>query len=509
MARRAGGRAARVAMREAPPAPEARAVWPGMPGGAFRPLSEGQCDDVFESALGLLADLGMGQATPEIIEAVTANGGRMDDDGRLRIPPDLVRRMVDTACKEFTLYGFDPDRGVEIGGNRVHFCTSGAAVMMLDHETKRFRHSTLADLYDVARVVDTLDNIHVFVRTVVARDMETAREVDVNTAYAIMAGTTKPLGTSMFNPDHVHEVVDMFDMALGREGEFARRPFCIANNTFVVPPLRYAEESALCLIEQARRGMPVNLLSAGQAGATSPAALAGSLVQALAECLAGLTAVNLILPGHPCVMGMWPFVSDLRTGAMSGGSGEEAVINAAAAQVVNYLGLPSGVAAGMADSKLPDNQAGHEKANAITLAANAGANMINETAGMLASIMACSLEALVIDNDMLGSINRTVRGIEITPETLSTQVIADVVHGEGHFLGHSQTLSLMLSEYVYPLVGNRLSPDDWIDAGARLMGDVARDYVAGVLSGPKSDHLSPEADARIREAFPIRLAPIY
>ena len=162
----------------------------------------------------------------------------------------------------------------------------------------------------------------------------------------------------------------------------------------------------------------------------------------------------------------------------------------------------------MADSKLPDNQAGAEKANAITLAANAGANMINETAGMLASIMACSLEALVIDNDMLGSINRTVRGIEITPETLSAQVIADVVHGEGHFLGQPQTLSLMQTEYVYPLVGDRLSPDDWVDAGARLMDDVAHDYVTGVLSGPKPDHLTPEADARIREAFPIHLAPI-
>ncbi len=508
MARRSGGRAARVALREAPPTAEARPVWPGMPGGAYRPLSDGQCDDIFEAALGLLADLGMGQAIPEIIEAVTANGGRMDEHDRLRIPPDLVRRVIDGACKEFTLHGFDPDRGVEIGGNRVHFCTSGAAVLMFDHDTRSFRPSAVADLYSAARVADTLDNIHVFVRTVVTRDMETAREVDINTAYACMAGTSKPIGTSMFHPDHVGEVVDLFDMALGGEGEFARRPFCIANNTFVVPPLRYAEESAMSLMEQARRGMPINLLSAGQAGATSPAALAGSLVQALAECLAGLVAVNLVVPGHPCVMGMWPFVSDLRTGAMSGGSGEEAVINASAAQVVNYLGLPSGVAAGMADSKLPDNQAGHEKANAITLAANAGANMINESAGMLASIMACSLEAMVIDNDMLGSINRTVRGVEVTPETLSTQVIADVVRGEGHFLGHSQTLSLMQTEYVYPLVGDRLSPDDWTDAGARPMVDVAHDYVTEVLDDPKPAHLNPEADAQIRATFPIHLDPI-
>ena len=55
---------------------------------------------------------------------------------------------------------------------------------------------------------------------------------------------------------------------------------------------------------------------------------------------------------------------------------------------------------------------------------------------------------------------------------------------------------------------DRLSPDDWVDAGARLMDDVAHDYVTEVLNRPKPDHITPEADARIRETFPIHLAPI-
>ena len=75
--------------------------------------------------------------------------------------------------------------------------------------------------------------------------------------------------------------------------------------------------------------------------------------------------------------------------------------------------MPSGVAAGMADSKLPDQQAGHEKGTTVTLAAQAGANVVFESAGMLASLLACSLETLVIDNDLLGAVTRTIRGIEI------------------------------------------------------------------------------------------------
>jgi trimethylamine--corrinoid protein Co-methyltransferase len=463
--------------------------------------------DVLDAALALLEDLGMGDPTPEFIDLVTTAGGRVDDDGRLRFPRDVVLGAVDTAAKEFVLHGFDSGEGIEIGGDRVHFSTGGAAVMILDHETKRFRDSTIQDLYDAARLMDTLDNVHMFVRTVVARDLASSREVDINSAFAAMMGTSKPIGTSFFEPEHVHEVAAMFDMALGGEGEFRRRPFCKANNTFVVPPLRFAVDSALCLAEQVRVGMPINLLSAGQAGATSPAALAGSLVQALAECLAGLTCVNLMAPGHPCVMGLWPFVSDLRTGAMSGGSGEEAVLNAAAAQMANYLGLPSGVAAGMADAKLPDAQAGYEKGQTVTLAAHAGANLIYESAGMLASIMAFSPEMMVIDNDMLGSINRTVRGIEINPESLSTAAIADVVHGEGHFLGHTQTLTMMQSEYVYPVVGDRLSPDDWVDAGAKSAHDVANEYVTRTLASHFPDHVDPDRAAKIRAAFGIQLPP--
>jgi len=510
--RRAGGRAARVALREAPLAEDTKPIRPGMSGGRYRPLTDQQVSDVVDAALTLLDELGMGQATPEFVEVVTSAGGSYDGD-RLRFPNQLVRDTIDVACKEFTLHGrtknhdgADPDaQSVNIGGDRVHFATSGAAVLMLDHNTERFRESRLQDIYDCARVADTLDNIHIFVRTVVPRDLPEARDIDINTAYAVMAGTTKPVGTSMFQPDHVHDVITMYDMALGGEGEFRKRPFAIANATFVVPPLRFAEDSALAMAEQAKVGFPINLLSAGQAGATSPAALAGSLAQALAECLAALTCVNLISPGHPCTIGMWPFVSDLRTGAMSGGSGEEAIVNACAAQVINSLGLPSGVAAGMADSKLPDNQAGHEKANAITLAANAGANIVYESAGMLASLLGCSLEALVIDNDMLGAIMRTVRGVEVTPETLSIDVIRDVVDGPGHFLGHAQTLSIMQSEYTYPQVGDRLSPDDWVDAGAKAVHEAAHEYVANVLTEHRPDHLDPDIDAAIRERFDIRL----
>ena len=504
--RRAGGRAARHAARAAGLDKSERPVSPGQAGGNYAPLTEPDMQRIYHSALELLENVGMADPIPEFVEVVTEAGGWVDEDGRLRYPRGVVERAIDLAAKSWVWHGFEEENSIELTDSNVHFGTAGAAVKVLDHETQTFRPSTTQDLYDFARLADTLEHIHFFKRTVVTTEFEEdLRGVDLNTAYACLMGTTKPIGTSFFRKEHVYETAAMLDIAMGGEGEFKRRPIVCSNTTFVVPPLRYAIDAAEGMVAQVEVGMPINLLSAGQAGATAPAPLAGSLVQALAECLAALTTVNLMSPGHPCVMGMWPFVSDLRTGAMTGGSGEEAVLSAGGAQIVNWMGLPSGVPAGMADSKLPDAQAGHEKGLTIGLAAQAGANLVYESAGMLASLLACSPEMMVIDNDLLGAANRTVRGIEVNEDTLAMEVITDVVSGPGHFLGHEQTLRLMERDYVYPEVGDRLSPDDWADAGATSAAERAHEYVEKVLATHFPGHVSRDADEEIRRNLPIAL----
>ena len=129
--KRAGGRSARIAKRAAPPPPESRAVKPGMSGGSFQPLSIPQMEKIFDSALDLLEKIGMAQAIPEFVDLVTSNGGTFTSEERLLFPKDLVRSMIDAAAKEFTLFGFDEKHNLEIGGDRVHFSTGGAAVLML------------------------------------------------------------------------------------------------------------------------------------------------------------------------------------------------------------------------------------------------------------------------------------------------------------------------------------------------------------------------------------------
>jgi len=124
----------------------------------------------------------------------------------------------------------------------------------------------------------------------------------------------------------------------------------------------------------------------------------------------------------------------------------------------------------MADSKAPDAQSGFEKADTNIMAGMAEASMDHESAGMHAALMGCALESVVIDNDMLGNIERTVRGNEVNDENLSLDVIDnDKIDDPGHSLGDDQTISLMESEYRYTAITDRQSIDAWEENGAPVM----------------------------------------
>lgn len=476
-------------------------------GGRFRPLDRAETVAIADAAFAILDAVGMAGLPGRLADRMVAAGARLRPDGRLCFPRDMVEAALARAPKRVTLPGFTAGRDLEIGGGRVHVGTGGAAVQVLDAASGLHRDATLGDLYTLMRVLEAAPNVHYGVRPLVARDLADPFELDVNTAFACMKATAKPIGVSFHTAAHVDPVVAMFDAALGAGGGFRRRPFCFGVVVHVVPPLRYAQDGVEIIEACLRAGMTPQICSAGQAGATSPVTLAGALAQGLAESLAGLMVVDLLAPSAPCIYAFMPFISDLRTGAMTGGGGEGAVANAAAAQLLAHLGLPSTVSAGMTDAKIADAQSGYEKGYTVALAAQAGADMINLAVGMLGSIMVASPEALIIDDDMCGAILRAVRGIEVSAETLDIAMIERVVSGEGHYLGQAATLARMKTDYVYPTLGDRLSVADWVKAGRRSVWDRARDRVAAILSGPPAAHLGAEAEARIRAAFPIRLDP--
>ncbi|WP_299965518.1 trimethylamine methyltransferase family protein [uncultured Roseobacter sp.] len=503
---RGGGRAARRAARAAPLAAHLRPVRPGMSGGTYRPLSPDDMTRIHRAALAALEEIGLADAPRSGIERLTAAGAVLCEDGRLRFPPALVEDALAIANRTVTLHGRDPSHDLDLSGSRVHYGTAGAAVHLVEVDGQSYRECGVQDLHDAARIADRLDNIHFVQRPMICRDIPDNLEMDLNCIYACCAGTTKHIGTAFTDPSYVAEGMEMLHMIAGGEAAWRARPFVSNSNCFVVPPMKFATESCQVMEACVDAGMPVLLLSAGMSGATAPPTIAGAIVQSVAECLAGLVYVNTLSPGHPAVFGTWPFGLDLRTGAMTGGSGEQALLTAGCAQMHGFYDLPGGAAAGIADAKLPDMQAGWEQMCSNVMAGLAGLNMVYEAAGMHASLLGFCHESLILGDDLVGQALRCVRGIEVSDETLALdQIRAVCLEGPGHYLGTEQTLSRMQLDHVYPTFGDRTSPKEWNERGKPDLVAKATARKEEILSTRAPARFDPACDAALRERFRIHL----
>ncbi|MGC6439328.1 MAG: trimethylamine methyltransferase family protein, partial [Candidatus Puniceispirillaceae bacterium] len=174
-------------------------------------------------------------------------------------------------------------------------------------------------------------------------------------------------------------------------------------------------------------------------------------------------------------------------------------------QLSNALGLPSGVASSMTDAKSIDAQYGLEKGMTALAAALAGGNLIYESSGMTASLLGASFEGFLIDNEMHSAIYRTLRGIEVSDDTIGLQAIEEAITGEGHFLGHSQTMAAMERDYVYPTLADRDPPVSWSEKGRPTMWQRANQQARAILAEADPGYLRPDLDSKIKDKFNILL----
>ena len=499
------GRAARMEDRQQSENDTDNSRWLGGMGARYQPLTSSECEEIHTAVLELLGTLGLSQASQSMIELVTTRGGTLTNGGRLLFPSNLVEEAISGMRRDVVLYSRRNGYNLDLSCARVHTGTGGGAPRIVDIETGIYRETTTQDLFDIGRIVDLQEHIHFFSRPVVCADTSNPLGLDINTLYSCLAGTSKHVCISVTLPENVKAIAEMCYMVAGGEKSFRERPFLTVMATHVVPPMRFATESCEIVEQAVLHGIPVQLISAGQMGATSPVTLAGSLVQAVAESLAGVTFAWLVDPNASIIFAPKPLVSDLRTGAMCGGSGEQAVLMASAAQMGRHYGLPVSSIAGYSDSKIHDAQAGYEKSLSVTLAAHAGCNVISHACGTIASMIGCSMESFIIDNDMLGGVNRSIHGVEVSKETIAADVIRDVVNGDGHYLGHPQTLERMETDYVYPQIADRQTPDGWTESGSLDMLERARRRAREILRDHHPVNIDPHIDSKLRSHYNILL----
>ncbi len=473
----------------------------GFVGGQYKPLTDEQVEQIHRASLAILSRTGVRVEEHQALQFFKEAGAEIDGN-RVRIPEALVEDALNKAPSRVVLAGRNPNNDLILEGKRVHIGTGGAALQVLDLETERIRDAILQDVADMARLVDALENIHFYLIPIYPKDLP-AERVEIEKYYTALGHTTKHVQAGVYTIQGIRDIVEMCEKISGGHEQLRQRPIVSFITSWMVSPLNFATDVTTLLIEVCQQRMPVVLSAAPMAGSTAPITLAGMLAQLNAEQLAGLTLTQLVEPGTPVIIGPIPATADMRTGKYLAGTVELGMCNAAISQLAHYYEVPIYNSAGMTESKLPDIQAGIEKAQSVIQVALSGANFIHHAAGMLEDMSTIAYEQYVIDNEVLGMAMRAVRGIEINEETLALDVIDQVGPG-GHFLLEDHTLDFLRSEHYFPSkVFDRQGRDDWSQDGSQDAWQRARGLTRQILAEHKAQPIDLETDNWIRNRFGI------
>jgi trimethylamine--corrinoid protein Co-methyltransferase len=294
-------------------------------------------------------------------------------------------------------------------------------------------------------------------------------------------------------------------MIAGGSERLKQNPFISIIACFAISPLKLCTQSTLIMQEAVRHQIPVALSSAPMAGSTSPMTMAGTLAQLHAEQLAGIVICQLTRPGAPILYGGIPGMANLRDLGYLGGAVEFGMMNAAIHQLAHHIKVPNYNSSGLSDSKIPDTQAGWEKALTTVLATMGGSNYVHHAAGMLESMLTVAYEQYVIDDEIIGMCCKVLKGIQVDDEHLALEAIDEVGPG-GTFITSPHTMQHMRGEFF---TGNGITDQNdretWNEKGSQDTRTRAREIAKQILAQEEKSCIPAEVEQEIRGKYEILL----
>lgn len=426
-------------------------------------LSRDEIEAIHATTLTILERVGVNVREPYAMRLLLGSGGvRAQGTERVQLPETLVMEAIRALPKHWTWHAREAARSFRVGeGGRTRLGPGSACTKIVDFATGAARLPTEQDGDDLVRLMDSLDYVDVAYTPVsfgtggsVPRFRETA------TLFRDLQNTSKPLVGPSFNGLMARDGLELAKLLVGGEEVLRKRPM-LAGYCDPISPLTHDRMMTETIIEYARLGQPVFLMCLALAGATSPASLAGTLVQQNAEILSGAVISYLVNREAPVVYGSVSGTMDMKSGNAVVGGPEFGLVSAASVQLSHFYGLPCSVG-GQSDARVHDAQASFEKGTTLLASMLAGADFVDLFFGSYEGFNATSLEQVVIDHEIAGYAHRYARGIEVNEDTLSLNLIEAVGPG-GSYLKEPRslrdTMARMESEWYFPSLFDR-SPID-------------------------------------------------
>ncbi len=461
----------------------------------FGVLADAQIKKLHSAALEILERTGVEYYDSRAVEILDGAGARTSDGKRVRIPSNLVEKAISSAPGRITISNRAGNCTMILENNNNYFGTGSDTPVTIDPYTGERRDVLLKDIANITRLSDYLSNIDFCMCMGIARDVE-EKKSDIYHFHTMVSNTTKPVVFTSWDEDNLHTIYDMCVAVRGNEDAWRRNPFALLYS-MPTTPLRHTKESCRHVIFCAEKRIPLIYIAGPSAGGTGPMKMAGSIALGTAEFLSGLVLHQLVSAGAPIVCGTGPSHLDMSTGVIPYGSPEHFLSYSVVRELTRYYGLPSWGLGGCSDAKQVDQQAGIEVGFNLLVSALAGINLIHDV-GYLESGVASSCEMIVMSNEVISMVKRFLKGIEVTDEALSLDLIDKVGPG-GSYIEEDQTLKYFKEDIWYPEILDRRNHQQWLDQGAKSLGDRVNEKAKWILENHQPEPLPADISTSLSE----------
>lgn len=464
----------------------------------YEPFSRADIEKIDSATVRVFESTGIRVLEREATSLLVSAGAKLDKKTSVvKISERVLRDSISSAPSKFKLHGRDGKHGIAFGEGKVHLSSVGTPVQVegLDGVV---RPSTVKDSENFFRLTDALPHIDHSSWVCWPRDVPESIG-PLQEIYLGFKHSTKTMDGWNWGKTSTEQSIDLAAIVAGGRDELAARPMVLgfANP---VSPLTLSKETTEGLIVYARAGQPTCYPPECMAGGTSPATIAGLLVQQNVEVLASVAVAQLAKRGAPSLYSTVSGMMDMRTGSIALGAPEVGLIMAGAAQLARHYRMPIRGTGGNTEAMIADYQSGVETATTMLMAGMAGLDLVYDAAGSIESSLTASYAKLVLDNDVCGEVKRILAGVDVTEETLAVDVIA-AAGMSGGFLSSPHTLRHFRKEGYVPSSFWRGSRSVWDSQGAEKDIVVkARKRAAQILKDHRIEvPLDPAVDRKMVE----------
>ena len=473
-------------------------VLPLRRGPAVAVLSEDDLERIHVATLRVLEETGVEIGAGAVLERLEASGARVDTEARrVRFPRSLIEEALQRSPRELLLAARDPACDLHVDGTAGWLSPGGSTAEIIDLATGDRRPSTEADVAAVARLADAVPQIGFLGPSVAALDVPPLTR-PLHELRAQYANTSKHVQLmSAVDARSAEAATQIARIVAGGEGQLRERPV-LSVSLRSRSPFAYDDGVLEAAVTFAEAGVPCGFVATPITGATAPATLAGSLVASNAEVLAGVAALQLLVPGAPTFHGTRGMVADPGGGEATSGGPEDVRFQMASIQLARSFGLPAYVGAFATGAKASDWQAGMEGGLSGVACWMTGPDLLS-AAGLLHGARVFSLAAMLLDTELFDLVRQIPLGFDVDEETLALDVIEKVGPGE-HFLGEPHTIRHMREAWMARFM-DKDTWEAWEEAGRPQPPDRAAERALELLASREPAPLPPGVEERIREVI--------